>query len=170
MFWTYHPPPTHETHKAPFRPIPVCVQAQQKHRRRNTHSFAQCIYSSWKSRFVCPNSVHRLFFCLQYHTTTPHGKQISKKSTLTETDPLDYRLSCQSFSNSSSPSCTLVFLLCFHQLSTRHCPVSYSFYTLYKCYTNDCMHRQWHNTNHKILWRFCSGGSFQLRFCLFCWS
>ena len=33
-------------HEAPFRPIAVCVQAQQKHRRRNTHSFAQCIYSS----------------------------------------------------------------------------------------------------------------------------
>ena len=41
----YHPPPTHETHEAAFRPIPVCVQAQQKHRRRNTHSFAMHIYT-----------------------------------------------------------------------------------------------------------------------------
>ena len=41
----------------------------------DTHSFAQCIYSSWKTRFICPNSLHQLFFCLQYHTTSPHGKQ-----------------------------------------------------------------------------------------------
>ena len=40
VFWTDHFPPTHETHEAPFRPIAVCVQAQQKHRKRNTHSFA----------------------------------------------------------------------------------------------------------------------------------
>ena len=42
----YHSPPTHETHEAPFRSIQVCVQAQQKHQRRNTHSFAQCTYTS----------------------------------------------------------------------------------------------------------------------------
>ena len=35
----------------------------------------------------------------------------------------------------------LVFPLRFHQLSTRHCPISYSFYTLYKW-----LHRHWHNT------------------------
>ena len=75
VFWLYYPPPTHETHKAPFRPIPVCVQAQQKHRRCYIHSFAQCIYSSWKNRFICLNSLHQFFFCLQHHTTTPHGKQ-----------------------------------------------------------------------------------------------
>ena len=40
-----------------------------------------------------------------------------------------------------------------------------SFYTLYKW-----LHRHWHNTSHKILWRFCNGRSFQLGFCLFCWS
>ena len=56
----------------------VCIQAQQKHQKHNTHSFAQCIYSSWKTRFICPNSLHRVFFCLQYHTTTPHGKQTFK--------------------------------------------------------------------------------------------
>ena len=43
VFWTYHPPSTCETHEAPFRPIPVCIQAQQKHQRCNTHSSAQCI-------------------------------------------------------------------------------------------------------------------------------
>ena len=72
VFWTYHFPPTHETHEAPFRPIAVCVQAQQKHRRRNTsHSFAHLE----KNRFIYPNSLRRLFFCFQYHITTPHGKQ-----------------------------------------------------------------------------------------------
>ena len=45
LFWAYPPPPTCETHKAPFRPIPVWVQAQQKQQRCKTHSFAQCIYT-----------------------------------------------------------------------------------------------------------------------------
>ena len=40
------------------------------------------------------------------------------------TDSLDCRLFCQSFSDSSSPSCTLVFPLYFHRLSTRHCHIS----------------------------------------------
>ena len=52
MFWMYHLSPTHETQQAPFRPIPVHIQAQQKHWRCNTHSFAQ------------------LFFCL--NTVQPH--------------------------------------------------------------------------------------------------
>ena len=43
---------------------------------------------------------------------------------------MDCRLTCQPFSDSSSPSCTLVFPLYLHRLSTWHCPISYSFYTL----------------------------------------
>ena len=40
----------------------------------------------------------------------------------------------------------LVFPLRFHQLSTRHCPISYSFYSLYKW-----LHKHWHNTNKNTL-------------------
>ena len=58
MFWTYHPPPTRETHKAPVRP------------RRNAHSFAQCIYSPWKTRFICPISLYDFFFA--FSTIQPH--------------------------------------------------------------------------------------------------
>ena len=45
---------------------------------KTQHSFAQCIYSSWNSRLICSNSLHRLFFCLQYHATTPDGIQTSE--------------------------------------------------------------------------------------------
>ena len=58
-----------------------------------------------------------------------------------------------------------VFPFYFHRLSTRHCPISYSFHTRYKW-----LHRHWHNIKHKILWRFCNGRSLQLRFCSFWWS
>ena len=118
--------------------MPICMQAQQKHQRHNTHSFAQWIYTHLEKTgsfvwilFTNHTSWHALFW----------------NSVLTQ----DCRLSCQPFSHSLPPSCTLVFLLCFHWLSTRHCPVSYSLYTLYKW-----LQRHWHNTNHKILWWFCS--------------
>ena len=67
---------THGTH--PFRPIPACVRAL---------FCTMHMYSSWKTRFICPNPLHRLFFCLHcrsllamwcdcvIYTTTPHGKE-----------------------------------------------------------------------------------------------
>ena len=72
------------------------------------------------------------FFCLQYYTTTPHGMQTFETRREPKTYFLDCLLSFTFFSNSSSPSCTLVFPLYIHRLSTRHCPISYSFHTLCK--------------------------------------
>ena len=66
------------------------------------------------------------------------------------------------FSQTVRHQAALSSSLYFHRLSTRHCPISCSFYTLYKW-----LHRHWRNTSHKILWRFCNGRSFQRRFCYF---
>ena len=48
----YHPPPTHETHETPFRPIPVYVQAQQKHQQHRLFSGLSTFLSTVLRQFV----------------------------------------------------------------------------------------------------------------------
>ena len=71
VFWTYHPQPTHETHEAPFKPVPVYIRALQKHRRRNTHS---CIHTHLEK----PGSLVRILFFdfpSAFNTIQPHLRQ-----------------------------------------------------------------------------------------------
>ena len=161
VFWTYHSPTTHETHKPHLDPY----QFAYKHNRSTNDTTLTLLHNAYI--LILKNQVHLSEFSsltfllpsIPYNHTSWYANFWN--SMLTQ----DCQPSCQPFSHSSPPSCTLVILLYFHRLSTRHCPVSYSLYILYKW-----LHRHWHNTNHKILWWFCSRRSFQLRFCLFCWS
>ena len=133
MFWTYSPT-THETHKPHLDPC----QFAHKHNRSTKDTTLTLLHTHLEK-------TGSFVWILFTNHTSWHANFWN--STLTQ----DCRLSCQPFSYSLPPSCTLVFFLYFHWLSTRHCPVSYSLYTLYKW-----LHRHWHNTNHKILWWFCS--------------
>ena len=173
MFWTYHPPPTRETHKAPFRP------------RRNAHSFAQCIYSPWKTRFICPISLYDFFFffllfffflfffsfflpSVPYNHTSWHAHFWN--STLTQ----DWFSGLSTFfstvlkqlASKLHSRLPALFPTALHKAEICILKyVSYSFYTLCKW-----LLRHWLSTSHKILRRLCNRRSFQLRFCLFCWS
>ena len=145
---------THETHEAPFRPVPVYIHALQKHRRRNTHS---CIHTHLEKpgSFVRISSSAFLLPSIPYNHTSWQANVWN--SSLTQ----DW------FSGLSTFLSIILrqFVTKLYWLSTRHCPISYSFHARYKW-----LHRHWHNTKHKILWRFCNGRSLLLRFCLFWWS
>ena len=69
VFLTYHPPPTHETHEAPFRPIRVCIQAQQNYRRCNTLLHNAYTYLEKPGSFVW---ILFIDFSSTFNTIQPH--------------------------------------------------------------------------------------------------
>ena len=62
----------------------IRIQAQQKYRRRNTHSFAQCIYSPWKKQIHLSEVSYSTFLLpsIPYKHNSWHGNFWS--STLTQ--------------------------------------------------------------------------------------
>ena len=148
VFWTY-PPPTHETHETPFRPIPVCIQAQQKHQRHNSLLYKYnayiYMYLSWKNRFICLDSLYWLFLCL-----------LPYKHTSWQANFWNLTLTQDWFSGLSAFLSTILrlFITKLHSRLPALFPLAlhkalsylYSFYSLYRL-----LHRHWHNTNHKIL-------------------
>ena len=65
-----HQPMKHT--KSQLDPYQFALQEQQKHRKDATLTLLHNVY---EKPVICPNSLHRLFFCLQCHIPTPPGKQ-----------------------------------------------------------------------------------------------
>ena len=135
MFWMYHPSPTHETQEAPFRPIPVHIQAQQKHWRCNTHSFTQCIYTHLEK----PGSFVRILFnrfSSAFDTIQQH--LMASKLLKLDVNPRLILWIVDFLVNHSQRVCHQAALLSSLSVSTGSPQGTVQFPILFTLYTNDC--------------------------------
>ena len=103
---------------------------------KTQHSFVQGIYSSWKKQVHLSEFSSSTFLLPSVPYSHISWQANFWISMLTQ----DWFFGLSTFLSIILTLRQFV-LLYFHWLSTRHCPISYSFYTLYKW-----LHRHWHNT------------------------
>ena len=115
---------TFETHKTYFRPIPVRLQAQQKHRGRTADPSTLCIHSPGKAS----SFVRNLF--TQFSSTVGAIQPHLMAQELLKLEVNPRLVLWQLFSNSSLPLYALVFPLWFNRLWAWPCPIDDSLHAL----------------------------------------